>query len=124
MLEEVKQALHITRTIRLGLAPAVSSPMLVGGFFPIVYLPCQALPKEHLRMVFLHELTHYKRKDLLLKWLALLVNAVHWFNPLAYLLRANLSEACEAACDRAVTRAMSHQESKQYMSTILTLAEA
>lgn len=124
LLEEVKQALHITRTIRLGLAPAVSSPMLVGVFFPIVYLPCQALPKEHLRMVFLHELTHYKRKDLLLKWLALLVNAVHWFNPLAYLLRANLSEACEAACDRAVTRAMSHQERKQYMSTILTLAEA
>ena len=76
-----------------------------------------------MRMVFLHELTHYKRKDLLIKWLSLFVNAVHWFNPLAYLLCANVSEACEVSCDMEVTKNMSDEEQKVYMKTILDLVE-
>lgn len=123
ILDDIKKKLKITRQIPLRMSPDIQSPMLVGVLFPAIYLPCQEIPDENLCMVFLHELTHYKRKDLLLKWLALFVNAVHWFNPLAYLLRSNISEACEAACDRAVTRAMSPQERKQYMATILSLAE-
>ena len=124
LLNEVRQALDIRRAIPLRVAPGLSSPILVGIFFPVVCLPEQGLPEAHLRMVLLHELTHYKRKDLLLKWLALLVNAVHWFNPLAWLLTRSLGQTCEDACDRDVTRNMTPQERKLYMSTILTLAQA
>ena len=123
LLEEVRQSLGIHRKIPLREAPGLPTPMLVGFFFPVVCLPDPDLPEEHLRMVLLHELTHYKRKDLLLKWLALLVNAIHWFNPLAWLLTRSLGQACEDACDRDVTRDMSPQERKQYMYTILTLAQ-
>lgn len=121
--EEVRQSLGIRRRIPLRWVPGLATPMLVGVFSPAVYLPDSDLPQEHLRMVLLHELTHYKRKDLLLKWLALLVNAIHWFNPLAYLLVRSLGQACEDACDRDVTRDMTPQERKQYMYTILTLAQ-
>ena len=76
-----------------------------------------------MRMVLLHELTHYKRKDLIIKWLAVLVNSVHWFNPLCYIACANLSEACEVSCDMSVTKNMSQDEQKLYMQTILDLAE-
>ena len=76
-----------------------------------------------MRMVFLHELTHYKRKDLMIKWFSIFVNAVHWFNPLAYLLCANISESCEVSCDMAVTKNMSDIEQKIYMKTILDLVE-
>ena len=48
---------------------------------------------------------------------------VHWFNPLAYLLCANVSEACEVSCDMAVTSNMSEREQKIYMKTILELVE-
>ena len=51
------------------------------------------------------------------------VNAVHWFNPLAYFLCANIGEACEVSCDMAVTKNMSDKEQKIYMKTILDLAE-
>ncbi len=101
----------------------VQSPMLVGLFRPVIYLPCREIPDEQLAMVFRHELTHYKRGDLLIKWLSLFANGVHWFNPLSYLLCANISESCEVSCDMAVTAHMTDEEQKLYMQTILNLLE-
>lgn len=124
VLDEVKRELKIKRHIRIKMSPDCGSPMLVGVMFPVIYVPCKGIPDENMRMVFLHELTHYKRKDLLFKWMSLFVNAVHWFNSLAYLLCANLSEACEVSCDMTVTKNMSEREQKIYMNTILELVEA
>ena len=99
IFSEVKKELKIKRHIRLKASSDIGSPMLVGVLFPTVYIPCREIPDNNMRMVLLHELTHYKRKDLLVKWFAILVNAVHWFNPLCYLACAALSEACEVSCD-------------------------
>ncbi len=122
ILESVKAELGIKRYIELKTAEDIGSPMLVGVIFPTIYIPSKDINDENMRMIFLHELTHYKRKDLIIKWFSLFVNAVHWFNPLAYLLCASLSEACEVSCDMAVTKNMSDAEQKTYMKTILDLA--
>ena len=123
MLNEAKKELGIRRNIKVRMSPDVGSPMLVGVFFPVVYMPCKEISPEMMRLVFLHELTHYKRKDLIIKWFAMFVNSVHWFNPLSYLLSSNLSEACEVSCDMEVTKNMSDEEQKLYMKTILELVE-
>lgn len=122
-LNEVKKELRIKRNIRIRMSSDFESPMLVGVLFPVIYIPEREIPYENMRMVFLHELTHYKRKDLFIKWFSVFVNAVHWFNPLAYFLCANIGEACEVWCDMAVTKNMSDKEQKIYMKTILDLAE-
>lgn len=122
IFSEVKKEFKIKRHIKLKASSDINSPMLVGVLFPTVYIPCREIPSGNMRMVLLHELTHYKRKDLLIKWFAILVNAVHWFNPLCYLACANLSEACEVSCDMSVTKNMSEDEQKLYMQTILNLA--
>ena len=123
IFSEVKKELKIKRHIRLKASSDIGSPMLVVVLFPTVYIPFRELPDNNMRMVVLHELTHYKRKDLLVKWFAVLVNAVHWFNPLCYLACAALSEACEVSCDMSVTKNMSEDEQKLYMQTILNLVE-
>ena len=123
VLHKVKRELKIRRNIRVRMSQDTGSPMLIGVFFPVVYMPFREIPHDMMRLVFLHELTHYKRKDLIIKWLALFVNAVHWFNPFAYLLCANLSEACEVSCDMEVTKNMNDVEQKLYMKTILELIE-
>lgn len=123
IFSEVKKELTIKRRIRLKASSDIGSPMLVGVLFPTVYIPCLEIPDDNMRMVLLHELTHYKRKDLLVKWFAVFVNSVHWFNPLCYLACANLSEACEVSCDMSVTKSMSEDEQKLYMQTILNLVE-
>jgi len=123
VLNGVKKELKIKRNIKIRMSKNFESPMLVGVLFPVIYIPYREISDENMRMVFLHELTHYKRKDLAFKWLSLFVNAVHWFNPLAYLLCSNISEACEVSCDMAVTKNMSDTEQKIYMKTILDLAQ-
>ncbi len=123
IFSEAKKELKIKRRIRLKASSDIGSPMLVGVLFPTVYIPCRGIPDNNMRMVLLHELTHYKRKDLLVKWFAILVNAVHWFNPLCYLACAALSEACEVSCDMSATKNMSEDEQKLYMQTILNLVE-
>lgn len=123
VFESTKTELGIKRNIRLKISKDILSPMLVGMIFPTIYIPAKDISDENMRMIFLHELTHYKRGDLLIKWLALFVNAVHWFNPLAYLLCANISESCEISCDMAVTHNMPDNQQKVYMKTILDLAE-
>lgn len=123
VLNEVKKELKIKRQIKIRMSPDIQSPMLVGVLFPTIYIPCREIPDQSMHMIFLHELTHYKRKDLAFKWLSLFVNAVHWFNPLAYLLCANVSEACEISCDMAVTKNMSDHEQKLYMQTIVDLVD-
>jgi len=123
VLEDVKKELKIKRHIKVRMSSDVRSPMLVGIFYPVIYIPCREIIPEYMRMVFLHELTHYKRRDLLIKWFSLFVNAIHWFNPLAYLICANVSESCEVSCDMEVTKNMSEEEQKTYMKTILDLVE-
>ncbi len=122
LLEHVKAELGIKRKIRLKMCSDINSPMLMGVFCPVIYIPEKMFDDESLRMIFLHELAHCKRGDLCIKWLAVFVNAVHWFNPFAYLLCANVGEACEVSCDMEVTKNMSDEEKKIYMRTILDLA--
>ncbi len=123
VLTAVRHELNIRRPLRVRLSSECDSPMLVGVLFPIIYMPCRDLSETQMRMALLHELTHYKRKDLWVKWFSLFVSAVHWFNPLVYLLCHNLSEICEISCDMAVTKTMSEVEQTMYMKTILDLVD-
>lgn len=121
VLEEIKQALNIKRKIRIRECKDSDSPFLTGVLFPVIYLPEEECDNEEQRMIYLHELTHFKHKDLLLKWFAFFVNAIHWFNPLCYVIVRNINRTCEIHCDMSVTKHMSDEEKKLYMNTIINL---
>jgi beta-lactamase regulating signal transducer with metallopeptidase domain len=69
-----------------------------------VFLPEEALkwPTEQLRMVLLHELAHLKRRDPGMQALACLTCALHWFNPLVWVLHRIWLKEREVACDALV----------------------
>lgn len=117
----IKDKLGIKRGIVLKKSDDVSAPMLAGVFKPVIYIPENKIGREGLEMIFMHELTHYKRRDLWYKWFSLIVNALHWFNPFIYLAVKNINEACELSCDERVTRDMTDEEKKCYMNTIVSL---
>lgn len=121
-LTRAKEQLKIMRNIPLRKSTIAVSPMLVGVFRPVIYVPDREISDDALRMIFTHELMHYKRHDLLYKWFALIVNAMHWFNPAAYMAAREIGKACELSCDEIVTKNMSDEEKKIYMQTILGLA--
>ena len=115
ILAAEKQRLGIRQNVQLLLCPSVNSPMMIGLVRPRLLLPDEELTADELPLVFRHELTHLKRRDLWVKALLLLVMAVHWFNPVVYLLGRSLVFWQEASCDERVT-AMESNESKQFYS--------
>jgi hypothetical protein len=71
---------------------------------PRILLPTTEISLDELCFVLKHELVHYKRNDLLYKYLVLIATAVHWFNPVVYLAGKAIASLCEVSCDAEVVR--------------------
>jgi beta-lactamase regulating signal transducer with metallopeptidase domain len=102
--------------------PQVKTPMLVGLIRPIIVLPQREYAPAQLDCMLRHELTHLKRKDILVKWLTLIACSIHWFNPIAWLMSREISRACELACDEAVMRGMDKSERQTYGNMLISVA--
>lgn len=100
------------------------SPMVTGILSPILILPEEALIEGRLSYVLRHELIHYRRGDLIWRWLAVLAMSIHWFNPMVYVATAQMQEACEISCDWCVVRFMEQEKRNDYMRVILELLAA
>jgi beta-lactamase regulating signal transducer with metallopeptidase domain len=99
-----------------------ATPMLIGLFRPAIVLPDRGYTDEQLRAVLLHELTHLRRRDILVKWLSVLACSLHWFNPLVWLARRELDRACELACDEAVIAGLGADGRQAYGDTLIAVA--
>ena len=96
----------------------VSSPLLIGFFRPCIILPTTDIPKDDLKYTLLHELTHFKRKDMFYKWLAQITICLHWFNPFVYIMEHEISRECELSCDEEMIRSLNEKERRKYGDTL------
>ncbi len=112
------------RRVKLVQSACIHTPVLVGILQPRIIIPSQACAQhdEMLSHILSHELIHYRRKDLLFKWMIVFISALHWFNPLMLLIRREISRACELSCDEAAIKGMSAEQRRQYGETLLALA--
>lgn len=120
-LEKVRAKMRVKKKIAVKTTQLLAAPLMAGIFKPVLLLPERPLSERELHNILLHELTHYKRKDLWYKWFAFAVNALHWFNPFIYLAVRQINEECELSCDLSVTRNMTEEEKVGYMTTIVNL---
>lgn len=120
--EDACRMLGVARPPRLLVCPGLRSPMQAGLLRPMVLLPDENSGEEVLRAALLHELTHYRRLDLCCKWLAEAAVCVHWFNPLVYVLRRELSRECELSCDESVLGRLDESGRRVYGASLLALA--
>ena len=118
------EPLRAGRRVGLAVSGQVDIPMLMGVLRPVVVLPKNGpvLQDRNLSAVLSHELTHYKRGDVLYKWLVVLVTAFHWFNPLVHWLGRRIALDCELSCDQAVLAALPQKERIGYGELLLALA--
>ena len=119
ILQETARGLSLKKYPPAVIHSQIGSPMLVGLFRPVIFLPDTTMDEARLRLVLRHELLHYKRKDLWVKLLVLLANAVHWFNPICWLLVREIDFACELSCDEGVAAGLSPEGRREYGQAIL-----
>ena len=121
-VKEICGKLGIRRQVRLYRTTETETPLLMGIFRPSIYLPENSWTAKQEKLVLLHELSHCKSHDLLLRFLLMIVTAVHWFNPAVYLIGRELKDDLEEACDAAVLEQSSMETRKLYGKTVLETA--
>lgn len=112
---------YTDRKINVRVWENVASPFITGIFRPMLILPKTELSGEQLDNILRHEMTHFKRHDILYKWFAELVKCIHWFNPMVWYVSKQIASECEISCDMAITKNMTNSEEMSYISTILSL---
>ena len=124
LLARTGEELKVRRPVELWENPLAASPMLLGLFRPRIVLPSAAVREADFRCTALHELTHYRRRDLLYKWLVQLTVCLHWWNPLVWVMAREIDRACELACDEAVLRRLKPEERLSYGDALLRALES
>lgn len=103
---------------------AISTPAVTGLLRPRLLLPHERYDVQELRYILRHELCHLKRRDMLLKLVLLAANAMHWFNPVVYLMLRQVDEDIELACDSAATDGLELPERAAYSRTLLAAVQS
>ncbi|WP_139998907.1 M56 family metallopeptidase [Paenibacillus paridis] len=125
VLKACSEQLGIKRNIPVYEISGFHSPWIYGMLKPKIYLPEDMVviaDSRQLRHVLLHELAHYKRKDLWFNSLWTIAVWLHWFNPLVWLARQKMASDREIACDAVVLEALGERESSSYGLTLLMLS--
>lgn len=106
------------------LTPTRIEPGVFGILRPALLLPqgiAERLNASQMDAILAHELCHVRRRDNLTAALHMLVEALFWFHPAVWWIRANLLEERERACDEAVLA--SRREALVYAEGILNVCK-
>ncbi|MEH7017890.1 MULTISPECIES: BlaR1 family beta-lactam sensor/signal transducer [Bacillus] len=126
LFEECKKRLQIKKSIKIVISKKVQSPMIFGLFQTYIVLPSQHeswLSLKHYEYIFLHELNHYKNKDLLTNYVILFYQIIYWFNPLVWLAFREMRLDREIACDTSVLHLLDDNSFSEYGNTIINFLD-
>jgi TonB family protein len=103
-LESVRRNMGIERRVRVLLTTHPALLVTWGSIAPVILLPAEARgwPADRIRLVLVHELAHFVRRDWMIQLTAEIVRAVNWFNPLFWIACSRLRRDSEHACDDVV----------------------
>lgn len=99
----------------------ISTAFVCGFIRPRIYVPV-GLSEAELAHILEHERTHIRRRDHLIKPMAFLALAVHWFNPLMWFSFILMSRDMEMSCDETVLARSGQEEKISYSSSLLSLS--
>lgn len=98
-------AVGLQRLPRLCQSPLAPAPLSVGVFRPRIVLRASreaALSDEAWRALFVHEMAHIARGDLIVGWLQRAATAIYWWNPCVRRMSETISVVREQICDDLV----------------------
>ncbi len=133
--------LQIKRNIPVYSTAFLKSPIIAGLFRPCIYLPIHLISdfydnaEEHkgipegcfnttdMRYILLHELQHYRHKDVIANCLMNLIGVLYWFNPLVWYALKEMQGDMEVACDTSVLKLLDESDYENYGNTLINFAE-
>lgn len=126
LLEECKNQMNIARQVAIVDVPGIRIPVLFGIVQPKILMPvnfAHQMRADQIRYIFLHELAHYKRKDVLISCLTTILQIIHWFNPVIWFAFYRMRLDRELACDEMTLNRIGASQCRSYGLTIISLLE-
>ncbi|WP_304943585.1 M56 family metallopeptidase [Vallitalea guaymasensis] len=123
IIDKCKKVLGIKRNVNIYVGDNFKSPFITGLLKPNIYIPRQMINvnKEHFQHVILHELAHYKRKDLIYNIFSVIAIGIHWFNPIIWRITSIIKSDIELACDTYVLDKLGEDNAISYGESILVV---
>jgi len=125
LLNKSKEKMKIKSNIDVIISDKIRTPSLYKAINPKILFPNSMLDleNEEIEYILLHELSHYKRKDILVNYLMTFLQCIHWFNPFIWYLFKMIKEDMELATDEMVVSILDDSKHKDYARTIITIIE-
>ena len=116
----------ITKNIPIYSTAYLKSPVIVGFWKPLIYLPIHLISDDNetdIRYMLLHELQHYKHQDGIANVLMNLAGIIYWFHPLVWYALKEMHNDREVACDSSVLNLLESENYVAYGNTLINFAE-
>ena len=123
ILELSKKQMKIKTNIKIIQQEYKKVPCIYGILKPKILVTKEIMKKdeESLKYIFMHELAHLKRHDLILNKLLIFIMAVHWFNPILWYCFKQIRQDMELKADEMVLSKIKKEEGKTYAKTLVKL---
>ena len=125
ILIKCKRKLGINKKVEIRIQNKDVSPCIYGIMRPKILVSNEFIKKDAqvIENVFMHELSHYKRKDMITNYILLIMTSIHWFNPFVYRFFRKMRQEMELATDEIALGKMDKEEKKKYGLTLISLLQ-
>lgn len=123
VFEDVCAEFGIGGRVSVCMNDSVDMPCITYNHGYTVVMPLWHYTEQEARVIFYHELCHFRNGDLWLKTIGIIVTLLHVFNPAAHFLFRQMKVDCEKYCDRAACEKGAHMFTDSgYFQVILNLS--
>lgn len=101
-------------------------PVIIGLLKPRIFLPIHTISNydsASMRFMLLHELQHFKHKDMAVNYLIIIAEILYWFNPFVWYSLREIKCEREISCDSSVLQMLQETEYEHYGNTLINFAE-
>jgi hypothetical protein len=116
--------LRIQKPIRLLTSNQIGSAAVTGTLSPKLIVSSnfiRHLSNQQQRHVLMHELVHIKRFDPLVNRVTLILQAIHWFNPLVQWVLKKSQQDRELICDAIAIKTLGESQRSAYGETLIEI---
>jgi bla regulator protein BlaR1 len=125
LLKECLETSGIVKNITVLSSAYIKSPISIGLFHPRIILPIPVISdfdEQEIRYILLHELQHFKHKDLPVNYAMCLAGILYWFHPLVCLGLKEMRNDRELACDASVLNLLEEDRYFDYGNALILFA--
>ncbi|MGL5331013.1 MAG: M56 family metallopeptidase [Peptostreptococcaceae bacterium] len=125
ILFKAKEKMKIKSNISVIINDTIRTPALCKIIKPKILFPQDMidLSENEIEHIILHELAHHKRYDILINYLLIFLQCVHWFNPFIWYFFKKIKEDMELGADEMAVSVLEEDEHRNYGRTIITIIE-